>query len=135
MRTEMNIKNAAADGKENIENTADKILTAGKDAANQVKERASLFAGEVQGGVDDAISSLGTRTRNVADSVRNVTPSALSSTGERVAGVIESGGHYLEEKGATGIINDASKLIKKYPLTSLCIGFGAGVVIARKLSR
>ena len=33
------------------------------------------------------------------------------------------------------VAKDASKLIKKYPLTSLFLGFGAGLLIARKLSR
>ena len=135
MRQESNFANSHTDPKEEIQRSVEKTVGAGKEAASQIIDRAKTFASEVQDGVDGAVASLGSRAREAADSVRAHTPTHLGHAGEKVAKAIDQSGQYLEDKGASGIAKDASKLIKKYPLTSLFLGFGAGLLIARKLSR
>ena len=123
------------DAKDKAESVISKTSQMGKEAVNEASDKARRFAQEVHDGVDGALSSVGSKARDAADTIRSNSPSSLAPVSDKVASAIDKSGKYLEDKGVSGIAGDASSLIRRYPLASIAIGFGAGLFLARKMTR
>jgi hypothetical protein len=86
---------------------------------------------------DDAASAVGSGMRTLAGTLRERAPreGAIGSASSRVADTLESGAHYLEEHGMTGMLDDLTGLIRRNPIPAMLVGIGIGFLIARTTSR
>jgi hypothetical protein len=46
---------------------------------------------------------------------------------------MEQAGHYVEEKGLSGMTGDLGNLIKNHPIPAVLIGIGVGYLLGRAL--
>jgi ElaB/YqjD/DUF883 family membrane-anchored ribosome-binding protein len=51
-----------------------------------------------------------------------------------VADNLKAGGDYLKEHGLSEMADDMTTLVKRYPVQSLLVGFGFGLLIGMTLS-
>jgi hypothetical protein len=56
-----------------------------------------------------------------------------SQASARVRDAVDSARSYLQEKNYADLAEDATDLVRKYPLPSLLIGIGIGYLLARGL--
>lgn len=103
-------------------------------AAADTARHAAHVAGEK---TDDALSSVGQGMRSLAGNIRQNAPreGVLGSASSTVAGQLETGGRYLEEHGLKDIGEDATKLVRQYPVASLLAVFGFGFLLGSALRR
>lgn len=123
------------EAKQAADNAASKMAEAGRDAMNQASQKAKDMYCAVEDTVDRTLSSVGAKACSAAETIRSSSPSFAARPAEAVAGAIETGGEYLREKGVADIASDATTIVKRYPLESLMIGFGAGLLLGRSLTR
>jgi ElaB/YqjD/DUF883 family membrane-anchored ribosome-binding protein len=95
-----------------------------QDAAHAAEQRA-----------EDATASLGGGLKSAADTVRRHTPDEgmLGRASEAVASTLERGGSYLQEKNLSGMADDITDMIKRYPVGAVLIGLGLGFLLGRTL--
>ncbi|MBN8548242.1 MAG: hypothetical protein J0M12_02880 [Deltaproteobacteria bacterium] len=123
-----------------IENVKDKVSAAGskiretgEKAMNEVSQRAE----EVREKSDKGISTLGVKMSDFADTIREQAPESgsLGSAANAVADTLESSGEYLSEHGVGDIAADLGKVVRRYPMQSLFVGLGVGVLLGSAFSR
>jgi ElaB/YqjD/DUF883 family membrane-anchored ribosome-binding protein len=108
-----------------------------QEAGSKVAQQASNLASQAQERTDDALSRAGQGMTSLADQLRQNAPqegmlgSAASATADR----LRQGGQYLQEHGVSDIAGDMGSLVRRYPLPSLCIGFGFGFLLGMALTR
>ena len=88
-----------------------------KDAASSVTERAKDLASSAAQQAGDIGSSVAQRAQNVASSVADTAGDYAATVGHR----------------AEDLAEDVTTWIRRYPVQSLLIGFGAGFLLARAL--
>jgi ElaB/YqjD/DUF883 family membrane-anchored ribosome-binding protein len=105
--------------------------------ASNAQSMASNTINQVGTRTDDALSSVGERMASIAGTIREKVPSEgrLGSTVGAVANTLESSGHYLSEHGVADIAGDLSNMVRRYPMQSLWVGLGIGVLLGSALSR
>jgi hypothetical protein len=59
----------------------------------------------------------------------------MHNAANRVADTLERSGRYLEEEGLTGMADDLTGVIKRYPIPAILVGIGVGYLIAHALRR
>jgi ElaB/YqjD/DUF883 family membrane-anchored ribosome-binding protein len=125
-------REAGAAVKEQAQNLSERA----KDMASNVAEKARDVAANVGERTDDAFSSVGERISNWGSSLREAAPreGMIGSAAQTVAGQLETGGHYIQEHGLSGIAEDVTAVIRRNPITALCVGFSLGCVIGMALS-
>lgn len=72
-----------------------------------------------------------------ADTIRDNAPKSgsLGNAASAVADGLESSGEYLSEHGMGDIAKEFNQVVRRYPVQSLWIGLGLGVLIGSALSR
>jgi len=107
-----------------------------QDAASNVASKAQNLAGAAADRADDAISAVGERMSGLAGTIRQSGPreGVLGSATGTVADTLKSGGDYLKEHGLSEMGEDMTTLVKRYPVQSLLVGFGFGLLIGFTLS-
>jgi len=132
-------KSAAESAKDTVHTAVDKAgdmaskaYNAAGDAASRAYNTASEYANRVGEKADDATASVGGGLKSAANTVRQNTPheGMLGSASEQVASTLESAGSYLQDKGLSGIGDDLTGLIRRYPVPAVLIGVGLGFLIA-----
>jgi phage-related tail protein len=125
------------------ETTTQKAQGVASDLAHKAQEAASNVAGKAQNlagaaadRADDAISAVGERMSGLAGTIRQSGPreGVLGSATGTVADTLKSGGDYLKEHGLSDMAEDMTTLVKRYPVQSLLVGFGFGLLIGMTLS-
>jgi len=108
-----------------------------RDMAGNVADRARDAASAVSHGATNATSTVGSTMQNLAGTLREKAPheGVLGSAASRVASGLETGGHYLQEEGLSGMAGDLTDLIRRNPFPAVLIGIALGYVIARATSR
>jgi uncharacterized protein YjbJ (UPF0337 family) len=119
-----------------------------KDAAQGVTQRVSQMASDVKTKTEELGSTLTEKTHNAATSVgesmsslagtiRQSAPSegTLATAASAVADRLDATGSYLQDNGLDNMMRDVTKLVQRYPLPSLLIGFGIGYLLARNSER
>jgi ElaB/YqjD/DUF883 family membrane-anchored ribosome-binding protein len=117
-----------------------------RSGAGQVAEKAKEAASTVSGMVGQTVSKVGEKADDVASSAgagiehlgktlqqQGPREGMLGSAAQTAAGALKQGGHYLEEQGLSGIMDDMTNLIKRNPVPALLIGLGIGILIGRAL--
>jgi hypothetical protein len=86
--------------------------------------------------VKDAAGAAADKVRQVASAVGDRAESAAAAVGDKVRSVgdtIESGGRYLQERDLSGMLEDCTNLVRRYPLPALLIGVALGFCMGRVL--
>ena len=114
-----------------------KLEQGGKDFANEVSDKAKKVGTQAAHATDSMISSVGQGMSNLADKIRDNAPAEgkMGSAVDTVAEGLETGGKYLSEHKVDDIAKDVTEVVRKYPVSSLWIGLGVGVLLGCAFSR
>lgn len=94
--------------------------------------------------VNSAVEQTGKLLRNLSQKVRTVAESLREEQGpqqrvgrtvERVAKKLESSADYLSGTSSTEIRDDMAGMIRRYPIRSLGVFFGVGILLGTALRR
>ena len=82
---------------------------------------------------DLAAAMVGEKLGSAADTLRGSLPQEgpLAGAARAVTDGLESSGHYLQEQGLTGTIDELESVIRRYPIQALLVGAGLGYAISR----
>jgi len=140
-------KDTANKAGEFAKDTANKAGEMAKDyagrAADMAKETASTVAaktGEAASFVgkkaDDAATAAGSNIKSFAETIREKGPQhgMLGTADTAVANALETCGNELEQ-GLSGMADDLTNTIRRYPIPSVLIGLGIGFLLARTVTR
>jgi hypothetical protein len=125
--------NVADKARETASNVADKA----KDFASHAADRAKDFGKSAVNAADSATAKVGSGVESMADKLRDSAPreGMMHNAANRVADTLERSGRYLEEEGLTGMADDLTGVIKRYPIPAVLVGIGVGYLIAHALRR
>jgi hypothetical protein len=123
----------ATKAKEAASCTVQKSKDVASSVVQQVEDMASTIGHKAEGAVD----SVGGGMKSLAGSIRDKAPEngVLGNAASGVASTLESGGAYLQEHNLHGMAEDATSLIRRYPLQAILVGVGVGFLVARALRR
>ena len=87
----------------------------------------------IGGKAEYAAAAVGAGMESLGETIRQHTPNAgmLGNASHAVSDRLESGGHYLEEKGLKGIGEDLTNMIRSNPVPALLVGIGFGFLLAK----
>ena len=121
----------AAEAKEACASAVEKT----KEAASSVVHRMGDMASTIGHKTEGAVESVGGEMKSLAGTIRDNAPrgGVFGSAASGVASTLESGGAYLQEHNLHGIAEDATALIRRYPLQAILAGIGVGFLVGRAL--
>jgi gas vesicle protein len=130
-------KQAAGDVKNTVRETASNLGQKASEVASNLGERAQNLASTAADRAEEARSSVGQGMNTLADRLRENVPheGMLGTAAGSVAGTLEAGGRYLQEHDFNDIGQDVSRLVRQYPIASLCAVFGIGFMLGKTLGR
>jgi hypothetical protein len=104
-----------------------------KDVASSVVLKAEDVASAIGHQAEGVVDSVGGGMKSLAGTIRAKAPQngVLGNAASGVASTLESGGAYLQEHNLHGIAEDATSLIRRYPLQAILAGIGVGFLIGR----
>ena len=104
-----------------------------KDVASSVVLKAEDVASVIGHQAEGAVDAVGGEMKSLAGTIREKAPRSgvLGSSAAGVASTLESGGAYLQEHNLHGIAEDATSLIRRYPLQAILAGIGVGFLVGR----
>lgn len=107
-----------------------------KDTASAVVEKTGDAASYVGHKADDAASAVGSNIRSFAGTIRDKGPhdGILGAADAAVASTLETCGTEMEQ-GISGMAEDLTGTIRKYPIPAVILGIGLGFLVARTLTR
>jgi uncharacterized protein YjbJ (UPF0337 family) len=85
--------------------------------------------------VQTAAQEVASRLTETAGEVRATVQETASTAASAVADTVKGAGGYLQEKGMDQITGDLAGLIRRYPVSSLLIGLGIGLLLGRSLGK
>src|SRR5262249_1064157 len=132
-RTQEAIGNAA----DKTQDLMGKVTDRAQDMASRVSDRAREAAHTAGQKAEDLTHRAGSAMESLGDTIRDKGPQEgrIGKVAGKVAQNLQSGGHYLQEEGLSGMANDMTDLIRRNPIPALLIGIGLGYLIARATSR
>jgi hypothetical protein len=82
---------------------------------------------------DVAAAIVGETFESAADTLRGTLPQEgrIAGAAGALADRLESSGHYLQEQGLTGAIDELESLIRRYPIQALLLSAGLGYALSR----
>ena len=86
---------------------------------------------------DSVLSSVGEGLKSIAGTIRHNPPShgTIGSAADSIAEGLQSGGEYLSQYKVEDIGKNATNCMRKYPISSLVIGVGVGILLGSTLLR
>jgi hypothetical protein len=125
----------AAETRQDKENksTVESMTQKAKETAQGVVEKGKSMASAAGNMADKGVSSAGQGISSVGSQMREHGPQEgmLGAANKAVAGTIERTGDYLAEEGLSGMAEDVTNVIRRYPVTSMLVGIGLGFLLAR----
>ena len=109
--------------REDRSQTADKA----KAAASAVGEKMGEAGSSVASMAGQAASAVG----GVASDVGKKAEELWETASDAISNTVRDGGEYLNEAGFSGATDDLAKLIRRNPISAVCIAFGMGWLLAR----
>lgn len=87
----------------------------------------------IGGKAEYAAVAVGAGMESLGETIREHSPKEgiLGNASYAVSDRLESGGHYLEEKGLKGIGEDVTNMIRSNPVPALLVGIGLGFLLAK----
>jgi hypothetical protein len=105
-----------------------------KKTANEMGEAASNVAQEMKSKVQGAAQAAAHKaeeTKQVAGEQMQAFAGKIREGGEVVSEKAEQFGQYLQEHDFSAIGRDVTEIVRKYPVQSLLIGIGLGILLGR----
>lgn len=104
---------------------------------SQISEKAQELGSDVVDKTDEALSSVGGKITNFAGSIRESASAqgTFATVAGSIADKLESSGHYLTTHGVSEMADGVTGIVRKYPVRSLWVGVGLGVLLGAALSR
>jgi len=117
--------------------TASNLGQRAQDVASNVAQRAQDFASTAAERTDEAISAAGNRMSSWGSQLRENAPreGIVGSAASGVADTLQSGGQYLQQHDLSDMASDLTRVVRNYPIASLCIAFGVGCFLGMASSR
>jgi hypothetical protein len=108
-----------------------------QEIASNVATKAQDVASGMAHKASEAISSVGSGMTSLASTIREKGPreGMLGSAAGTVAGSLQTGGEYLRDHSVGDMLGDVTALVRRFPISSLLVGFGVGFLMARMTSR
>jgi ElaB/YqjD/DUF883 family membrane-anchored ribosome-binding protein len=121
---------------QNAQGLASDLAHKAQETASNVASKAQNLASAAADRTDDAISAVGERMSGLAGTIRQSGPreGMLGTATGTVADTLRTSGEYLKEHGVRDMADDMTNLVKRYPIQSLLVGFGFGLLIGFTLS-
>jgi hypothetical protein len=117
-------------------NKTEDVVSSVGEHAKSVVGRTRRIGSVAAGKVTELTGRLGESMRRTATRVRESSPhEKVREATNKLADTMESTGVYLEEKGFDSIVDNAARLIKRYPTRALLIGLGLGFLFALRSRR
>jgi hypothetical protein len=122
-------RDVASTATERARDTASQVA----DKAQDVAHRAGDIAANVGHRAEDTVSNLGGQMQTLAGTIRENAPreGVLGAAASTVADRLEAGGRYLKEENLSGLADDLTDVIRRYPIQALLVGIGVGFLLAR----
>lgn len=104
-----------------------------RDTATVLGQKVEDAACAVTCKADEAAAAAARGIESVAGQIRSHMPEGgmMGAASTKLAESLEYGGRYLKEQGVTGMTDDVTTLIRRNPITALCVGVGFGFLLAR----
>jgi uncharacterized protein YjbJ (UPF0337 family) len=101
-------------------------------AVASLSAKAQEFGASAARKANEAAPLIGEKMESLATSIREKAPrdSTLGTATTKVAEGLESTSYYLKEKRFEYLREDLLRLVRRYPLQSLLVGFGLGFLLA-----
>jgi len=133
--TTTNPKNENRPVTDKAKDVASQVVDKARDAASTVGGMVSSAASTVGHTADNLASSAGSGMKSLGETIGQHTPreGMLGTASQAVANTLKSGGKYLEQEGLSGMMDDATELIRRNPIPAVLIGIGIGFLIGRTL--
>jgi len=100
------------------------------------KDKVADVASSTVDTVKDAAGAAADKVRQVASSVGHTASRAASAVGDKVEDVTDSlkaGGRYLSERDFSGMMEDFTGLVRRFPVAALLASVGLGFCMGRFL--
>ena len=103
-------------------------------AVARISARAREFGATAAKKANQAAPVIGEKVKSLASAIRGKAPpeGKIGTTATKVAGGLESASNYLQEKKFDHLGEDFRGLVRRYPLQSLLVGLGLGLLLARR---
>lgn len=104
---------------------------------SSARETAQEVASAARRRAESATHSVGAGMESLGETIREKGPheGVLGKASARIASTLESGGHYLQEEGLSGMADDLTNMVRRNPITAILIGVGVGFLLARATRR
>jgi hypothetical protein len=123
-------------GRMETANKTEHVVSSVGEDAKSVMGRTRWIGSVAADKVTELTGRFGESMRRTATRVRESSPhEKVREATNKLADTMESTGVYLEEKGVHSIVDDAVRLIKRYPTKALLIGLGLGFLFALRSRR
>ena len=121
----------------NMQDAASSAADKARETASHVADKAKEFGRSAASTAESATSKVGGGFENMADRLRESAPreGMMHNAANRVADSLERSGRYLQEEGLSGMAEDLTSVIKRYPVPAVLVGIGVGYLIAHALRR
>jgi hypothetical protein len=96
--------------------------------------RAREFGATAAKKANEAAPVIGEKVKSLASAIREKAPreGKIGTTATKVAAGLESASDYLQEKKFDHLGEDFKGLVRRYPLQSVLVGLGLGLLLARR---
>src|SRR5215831_11486884 len=103
-------------------------------AVGSMSVKAREFGATAAKKANEAAPIIGEKVKSLASAIRGKAPreGKMGTTATKVAGGLESASNYLQEKKFDHLGEDFRGLVRRYPLQSLLVGLGLGLLLAKR---
>jgi ElaB/YqjD/DUF883 family membrane-anchored ribosome-binding protein len=125
------VQEGASNVSERAKDMASNVAEKARDAASTVADKARDLASNVGEKTGDAVTGVGERMSSLAGTIRESAPheGMIGSAATAVADRLDAGGQYLQQHDLSDMADDMASVVRRYPIQSLAIGFGLGVLL------
>jgi hypothetical protein len=118
------------------EGTMTGVAQMARDAASSVSQAASGAASSVADQAKHAASSVAGGMHSLAGTIREHAPSqgVLGTAAGTVADTLDSSSRYLQEEGLNRLVDDMAGMVRRNPISCMCVCLGVGFVLGWALA-
>jgi len=112
---------------EKASSVAEDVSNRAKDLASQAYRQAESAGAYIADRAEDATTAVGERLKAAGD--------ASSTMGQNVGQRLKETGDYIGQRGAEGLMDDFSSVIRQNPVASVMVGVAAGFLLSTMFRR
>lgn len=116
-------------GKEETRDFSSRVSETAGAARTKAEQMATATAARAR----EMTNTVGHKVRELAGRLREKSPhEGVRNTTDKFAERLDRAGTYLEEKSLEGMADDLAGVIRRYPLQSVLVGIGIGLLLSRR---